>query len=59
MPWQVGYLLDVGALVCNACAREFPLGLLTDAQPMLSNDPEIEIDNADCDRCGEKMIGDE
>jgi hypothetical protein len=59
MPWKVGYLLDNGALICFACERELGPGVLVGADLMYSTDPEIAIDNADCDRCGEKMVGDE
>lgn len=55
-PRKVGYLLDIGALVCMNCATEIGVnGLLT--EPMFANDPEIAIDNADCDKCGDPMGG--
>lgn len=54
MPWVVGYLLENGALVCLNCSKQFHESLFFAA--MNSTDPEIEIDDADCDCCGERML---
>ena len=54
---QVGYLLPVGALVCNQCAATLPAAVLD--EPMYAGSPEVEIDNSDCDNCGEPMRGPE
>lgn len=52
-----GYLLPVGALVCMACAKDMP-GVENWSEAVYANWPEIAIDNADCDRCGERMLPD-
>lgn len=53
-PWVVGYLLPNGALVCMHCSSSQPPMLLDTA--MYTTDPEIAIDDADCDMCGERML---
>lgn len=53
-PWVVGYLLPSGALVCLNCSLHHRSELLETT--MYSTDPEIEIDDADCDECGERML---
>lgn len=54
-PWVVGYLLPNGALVCLRCSAARTSDELNIA--MYDTDPEIEIDDADCDMCGERMLG--